>query len=50
MGLVEARVENSDRERRTSALLAIERVSMRFGGVTALESVTFDVAPKRSAG
>ena len=48
--LAEARVENSDRERRTSALLAIERLSMRFGGVTALENVTFDVAPRAICG
>jgi len=44
MELVEARAQSADADRHESALLAVEGVSMRFGGVTALEDVSFDVA------
>ncbi len=44
MELAEARAQSADADRHESALLAVEGVSMRFGGVTALEDVSFDVA------
>jgi len=43
MELAEARAQSADADRHESALLAVEGVSMRFGGVTALEDVSFDV-------
>ena len=44
MELAEARAR-TDADRCGSALLSIEGVSIRFGGVTALDGVTFKVAP-----
>ncbi len=44
MELAEAGAQSADADRHESALLAVEGVSMRFGGVTALEDVSFDVA------
>ena len=44
MELAEARAQSADADRHESELLAVEGVSMRFGGVTALEDVSFDVA------
>ncbi len=45
MELAEARAKTADADRLESALLAVEGVTMRFGGVTALQEVSFDVAP-----
>ncbi len=45
MGLAEARAETGEESRQASALLAVEGVTIRFGGVTALEDVSFAVAP-----
>ncbi len=44
MELAEAKAQSADADRHESALLAVEGVSIRFGGVTALEDVSFDVA------
>ena len=44
MELAEARAKTADADRHQPALLAVEGVSMRFGGVTALENVSFEVA------
>ncbi|HKN30397.1 MAG TPA: ABC transporter ATP-binding protein [Roseiarcus sp.] len=41
----EARAETAEADRCGSALLSVERVSIRFGGVTALDDVTLKVAP-----
>jgi branched-chain amino acid transport system ATP-binding protein len=45
MELAEARAKTAEAERCGSALLSVEGVSIRFGGVTALDDVTFKVAP-----
>jgi len=45
MELAEARAMTAYADRHGSALLAVEGVTMRFGGVTALQDVSFDVAP-----
>jgi len=46
MELAEAKAEGGDdgEEVRASALLAVEGVTIRFGGVTALQDVSFEVA------
>jgi len=44
MERAEARDQTAEADHHESALLAVEGVSMRFGGVTALENVSFDVA------
>ena len=44
MELAEARAKTGEEARDDSALLAVEGVTMRFGGVTALDDVSFDVA------
>ena len=45
MGLAEARAGSADQNVESrAALLAVEGVTMRFGGVTALQDVTFEVA------
>ncbi len=46
MELAEAKAEGGDNgaEVRASALLAVDGVSIRFGGVTALQNVSFEVA------
>ncbi|MBV8797155.1 MAG: ABC transporter ATP-binding protein [Hyphomicrobiales bacterium] len=46
MGLAEARAEGADEavDRRTSPLLAVRGLTIRFGGVTALQDVSFEVA------
>jgi branched-chain amino acid transport system ATP-binding protein len=46
MELAEARAEGADRDadRRASALLKVQGLTIRFGGVTALETVSFEVA------
>ena len=44
MELAEARAKTAEVDRHGSALLAVEGVTMRFGGVTALEDVSFNVA------
>ncbi len=45
MGLAEARAGSADGDVvPRAALLAVDRVTMRFGGVTALQDVTFEVA------
>ena len=45
MELAEARAKTAEAERCGTALLSVENVSLRFGGVTALDDVTFRVAP-----
>ena len=45
MELAEARAKTAEAGHCGSALLSVEGVSIRFGGVTALEGVTFKVAP-----
>ena len=45
MELAEARAGTAEAERYGTALLSVENVSVRFGGVTALDDVTFRVAP-----
>ncbi len=45
MELAEARAKTAEADRCGSALLSVEGVSIRFGGVTALDDVTFKVAP-----
>ncbi len=45
MELAQARAKTADAGGCGSALLAVEGVSIRFGGVTALDDVTFRVAP-----
>jgi branched-chain amino acid transport system ATP-binding protein len=45
MELAEARAGTAEADRLGSALLSVENVSLRFGGVTALDDVTFSVAP-----
>ncbi|HZZ59594.1 MAG TPA: ABC transporter ATP-binding protein [Roseiarcus sp.] len=45
MELAEARAGTAKDDRSGSALLSVENVSIRFGGVTALDDVTFMVAP-----
>ena len=46
MELAEARAAGADRglDRKASALLEVQGLTIRFGGVTALEDVTFEVA------
>ena len=46
MELAEARAEGADRDAdpRASALLKVQGLTIRFGGVTALENVSFEVA------
>jgi branched-chain amino acid transport system ATP-binding protein len=44
MELAEAKLKDAAADPHASALLAVEGVTMRFGGVTALENVSFDVA------
>ncbi len=45
MELAEARAGTAEAEHYGTALLSVENVSVRFGGVTALDDVTFRVAP-----
>jgi branched-chain amino acid transport system ATP-binding protein len=45
MELAEARAGTAEADPSGSALLSVENVSLRFGGVTALDDVTFRVAP-----
>ena len=45
MELAEARARTAEADRCGSALLSVEGVSIRFGGVTALDDVAFKVAP-----
>jgi branched-chain amino acid transport system ATP-binding protein len=45
MELAEARAKTAGADGHEPALLAVEGVTMRFGGVSALEDVSFDVAP-----
>jgi branched-chain amino acid transport system ATP-binding protein len=45
MELAEARAKTAGDDRQQAALLTVEGVTMRFGGVTALEEVSFNVAP-----
>ncbi len=46
MELAEAKAEGGDNgaDVRASALLAVDGVTVRFGGVTALQDVSFEVA------
>ena len=44
MALVEARARTGGGERQDLALLSVDGVTIRFGGVTALQDVSFDVA------
>ena len=44
MELAEARAETGSQQRGRSALLSVEGVTIRFGGVTALQNVSFAVA------
>ena len=49
MELAEARVGGADNDAdlQASALLAVRGLTIRFGGVTALDNVSFEVAPRR---
>ena len=44
MELAEAKAETAAEDSHASALLAVDGVTIRFGGVTALDDVSFDVA------
>ena len=52
MELAEARAEGADKsvDLRTLTLLAVQGLTIRFGGVTALDDVCFEVTEARSAG
>ena len=52
MELAEARAEGADHNEdlQASALLAVRGVTIRFGGVTALENVSFEVEPGKAVG
>ena len=51
MELAEAKARRADQgvDLHASALLAVSGLTMRFGGVTALDDVSFDVARGASA-